>query len=80
MENNIIGRRIYTLLLVVVLLSIFGFSAESAARDATHVPPNAHLDPHKRHWECNRGYRKNGAACVRVDVPENAYLNRFGHD
>ena len=29
-------------------------------------------------WQCNRGYRRDGEACVAITVPLNAHLDRYG--
>lgn len=42
-----------------------------------HVPSNAHLDESwlsSGGWRCNRGFRKVGDACMRIVLPDNAYL------
>jgi hypothetical protein len=31
-------------------------------------------------WECDRGYRSAGTACVAVEIPTNAHLDVFGND
>lgn len=38
------------------------------------VPENGYLDASGDNWNCNRGYRKSGAACLAVMVPENGYF------
>jgi hypothetical protein len=65
---------------LIALLSL-AFWPESAATEdvLAAVPTNAHA---KRYggWECDRGYRKDGRACVGIEVPLNGYLDSSGRD
>lgn len=39
------------------------------------VPDGGYLDPSGANWSCLRGFEKRNAACVVLDLPENAYLS-----
>jgi hypothetical protein len=63
-------------LLSMVLVLCFVHSA----RAQTTIPQNAHRNIGGSGWECNRGYRQVGNACVAVEVPANAHLEPIlGH-
>ena len=39
-----------------------------------HVPANAFLRSAGHDWQCERGYRREREVCVRIDLPDHAYL------
>jgi hypothetical protein len=45
------------------------------------VPSNAYLDEasYGPGWSCERGYEPLNGACVAIDLPDNAYLDRSGN-
>jgi hypothetical protein len=44
------------------------------------VPAQGFLSRSGDGWECERGFRKEDAACVRVQLPANAGLDYSGND
>ena len=67
--------------LCFVLLSMFlTLNFAHSAKAQTPIPTNAHRDMGGSGWECNRGYRQAGSACVVIEVPANARLEPIlGH-
>jgi hypothetical protein len=57
------------------LASAIAFLAFPAiAQDGTGpAPENAQERRYGGGWECDRGYRVDGAACIKIAIPENAY-------
>jgi hypothetical protein len=47
---------------------------EQTSCEAVPVPRNAFLRSSGRDWQCARGFRQDGAACVAIFLPANAYL------
>ena len=48
----------------------------AVAQDGTGpAPQNAEVRASGDGWNCAIGYRVEGAACVAIDIPENAYAN-----
>ena len=43
------------------------------------VPVNAQAKPYGAGWECKRGFRQGGVACVAIKLPENAYLSETSY-
>jgi hypothetical protein len=43
------------------------------------LPQNATANP-RGGWSCNRGFYDTGGLCLRLEVPPNASLSRFGHN
>jgi hypothetical protein len=39
------------------------------------VPQHAYLDSYGDGWTCERGYRKDSAACAVITLPANGYAN-----
>ena len=48
-------------------------SPSFAQSQSAPMPANAQPKSYGEGWECDRGYRRDGDACLAVIVPENAY-------
>lgn len=58
-----------------VLLSASLLFSPSAFGQATPpVPANAEASRYGSGWECNRGFRRQGASCLAVVAPDHAFL------
>jgi hypothetical protein len=60
--------------IALLLMCGAAFSQSTAAP----APQNSRASAYGSRWECNRGFLKEGNACVAVKVPANAYLNSSG--
>ncbi|EHE7897586.1 hypothetical protein J0V14_004404 [Vibrio parahaemolyticus] len=47
-------------------------------RSNNGLPENAHVDIYGTGWDCDRGYRKSGSQCLKVNVPANAHIDVYG--
>ena len=45
---------------------------------ASPIPANAYAERDGGQWDCNRGFRKDGAKCLSMNVPRNAQLTSSG--
>jgi hypothetical protein len=45
----------------------------SAQRSGVTIPDNARAKGYGSGWECERGYRATGKACLAVQIPKNAF-------
>src|SRR5258708_22056174 len=43
------------------------------------VRVNAQAKPYGTGWECKRGFRQDGVACIAIKLPENAYLSETSY-
>ncbi len=67
------NRRLPCLFLCTLLLSV---SAVAAAIDAAGaLPSHARASRYGSGWDCLQGYDRKDEACVRIEVPANAYFN-----
>ena len=57
-----------------------GSSSSLENKRTSGIPANASLNYFGNNWECNRGYRRAGNECVKVNVPANASLNYLGNN
>jgi len=47
---------------------------------AVVVPANGYLDNQGSGWRCERGFSRNGSACVAIVLPANAHVDYSGND
>ena len=67
--RGLLGR---TLIIAAAMVACIAFPV--SAQDGTGpVPDNAKERSYGSGWNCVLGYRVNGAECVAIDIPENAY-------
>ncbi len=62
-----------------LMIGAFVPPASPSFAQASSAPDNAHARSYGDGWECDRTFRRDGAACVPVVVPANAHLNRTGN-
>lgn len=44
------------------------------------IPANAHIASWGSDWECDKGFRKQGSGCAKVEIPVNGHLASWGSD
>lgn len=58
-----------------------GYSEANGACEKIVVPEDAYpVLPYGLGWECKRGYRAEGEACIKIKVPRHGYLTWFGDE
>ena len=63
-----------TELLALAFVALIAIGSPSYAQSqAARMPENAQPKRYGEGWECDRGYRRDGDACLAIIVPENAY-------
>ncbi|MGI0135130.1 MAG: hypothetical protein ACREBW_09265 [Candidatus Micrarchaeaceae archaeon] len=67
--------------LLPILSAPFAMDSNSVAAlsPPSHIPENAHGNYYNTGWTCNKGYRRSGHQCLRVDLPKHASLSYNGH-
>jgi hypothetical protein len=45
-----------------------------------NLPQNSHKNSFDQNWECNKGFKRLGSECQKVQIPVNASLDFSGHD
>jgi hypothetical protein len=66
-------RRFQRLCAALPLL-LLAIPASSRSQEISkQVPVNAQAKPYGTGWECKRGFRQDGVACVAIKLPENTY-------
>lgn len=71
-------RVIFALAVAAGMIASIAFP--TFAQDGTSaVPENAHTKSYGGGWDCDLGYRVEGAECVVLDIPENAYATGRSH-
>ena len=72
---SVAGRLAAAAIVLAAWLSLpSDLSAQTAAgTSARAIPPNAHGDGFGGRWECDKGFRKTGDACVAMTAPANAF-------
>ena len=58
--------------LMLLLAFVFWRGVAAIQNHAADMPLNAHLKRYGSGWECDRGYRENGAACTAVGAGADA--------
>lgn len=53
---------------------------QGSTKSSQGIPANAQLDFLGTGWECNRGFRRAGQECLRIDLPANSTIDYLGHD
>jgi hypothetical protein len=64
--------------LPLLLLAIPGGSRSQDI--SKQVPVNAQAKLYGTGWECKRGFRQDGVACIAIKLPENAYLSETSYE
>src|SRR5690349_3296388 len=62
-----------------VLLAMAALPAMALSQTPSPLPPNSHARDYGTGWDCNHGYRQDNRTCVRVQVPQNGYLDASGN-
>ena len=65
-------KRLCTVLPLLLLAIPDGSLSQGVSKQ---VPVNAQAKPYGTGWECKRGFRQDGVACITIKLPENAYLS-----
>ena len=64
----------------VIAVAIASFAFPVLAQDGTGpMPENAEPRSYGSGWVCNLGYRVEGAECVALEIPENAYATGLSY-
>jgi hypothetical protein len=65
-----------TFLTAALLPTLLALPGGALAQDNSKVvPANAQAKQYGSGWECKLGFRRDGAACVAIKLPANAYLS-----
>jgi hypothetical protein len=65
-----------TFLSAALLMTLLALPGGALAQDSSKVvPANAQAKQYGSGWECKPGFRRDGAACAAVKLPQNAYLS-----
>src|SRR5262252_5104658 len=80
LEDPRMNHRRFKLLSAALPLLLLAIPDGSRSQEISKdVPVNAQAKPYGTGWECKRGFRWDGAACVVVKLPENAYLSETSY-
>ena len=81
MENVLRIDGVWGGLAVLIALWLVGGTTDSHAQSLNSaIPDNARARDHGTGWECLRGDRIQGAECIAVRGPANAFLGYSGDD
>ena len=65
-----------TFLTAALLTTLLALSGSALAQDISKVvPANAQAKQYGSGWDCKPGFRRDGATCAAIKLPENAYLS-----
>jgi hypothetical protein len=65
-----------TFLSAALLPTLLALPSSVLAQDISKVvPANAQAKQYGSGWDCKPGFRRDGAACAAIKLPENAYLS-----
>src|SRR5258708_30385048 len=80
MENPRMNRRRLRRLCAALPLLLLAIPEGSRSQDLSkEVPLNAQAKRYGTGWECKRGFRWDGAACIGIKLPENAFLSETSY-
>ena len=65
---------------LLLALLVLGTSTMALGAPAGAAPANSTPTPYGSGWDCVRGFRRTGEACVKLQLPDHAYLSTSGHD
>src|SRR5467141_4541307 len=73
LEDPRMHHRRFKRLCVALPLLLLAIPNDSRSQEIPkQVPVNAQAKPYGTGWECKRGFRQDGVACIAIKLPENA--------